>query len=124
MSVSSDHSRELLAFAIAQGKQIKDAASEADLSASRAYVIAREESFRQRVSEIRQTVLDGAVGKLNDAIGKAVDTLVAVLDADSERDRVAAAKAIIAALAPVSELGELRARLDRLEGATISRRTA
>ena len=121
MSVSSDHSRELLALAIAQGMQIKDAASEANLSASRAYVIAREESFRQRVSEIRQTVLDGAVGKLNEAVSKAVETLVAVLDADGERDRVAAAKAILSALGPISELGELRARLDRLEGSTVRR---
>ena len=121
MAITHDHSREVLAHAIAGGSMVKDAAEQAGLSASRAYVIAREESFRQRVSEIRQTVLDGAVGKLNEAVSKAVETLVAVLDADGERDRVAAAKAILSALGPISELGELRARLDRLEGTTVRR---
>ena len=56
-----------------------------------------------------------AVGKLSSAAVAAVATLVEILSSGEPRDRLAASKAILGALAPMAEFGELRARLDRLE---------
>ena len=115
MTISSDNKFELLAVAVASGQSIKDAASAMGLSKPRAYHVSSSEAFRSRVSEIRQAALDQAVGRLNEAATKAVAALVAVLDTGAPRDRIVAAKSILSLLPGLSELGEIRARLDRLE---------
>ena len=115
MTATSDNSRELLAVAVASGQAIKDAAEACGFSVSRAYHVSASDDFRRRVAEIRQQVLDGAVGRLNKAAVRAVDALVAVLESGEDKDRITAAKTVLSLLGPISELGELRARLDRLE---------
>ena len=115
MTTISDNKAELLAVAVASGQAIKDAAEDCGFSVSRAYHVSASVDFKCRVSEIRQTVLDGAVGRLNAAAARAVDALVAVLDSGEDKDRITAAKTVLSLLGPISELGELRARLDRLE---------
>jgi hypothetical protein len=115
MTATSDNSRELLAVAVASGKAIKDAAVECGLSASRAYHVSSSDEFKGRVAEIRREILDAAVGRLNEAATRAVSALVSILDTGEDKDRIVAAKAILSSLGPISELGELRSRLDRLE---------
>ena len=115
MTTISDNKAELLAVAVASGQAIKDAAEDCGYSVSRAYHVSASVEFKSRVAEIRQTVLDGAVGRLNAAAARAVDALVAVLDSGEDKDRITAAKTVLSLLGPISELGELRARLDRLE---------
>lgn len=115
MTATSDNKAELLAVAVASGQAIKEAAPACGLSVSRAYHITSTVEFRSRVAEIRQSVLDEAVGRLNAAAIRAVDALVAVLDSGEDKDRITAAKTVLSLLGPISELGELRARLDRLE---------
>lgn len=57
-----------------------------------------------------------AVGRLSSAASQAVDTLVQLLSPHNKPSvRLNAAKAILLQLGPLSELGELRARIDRLE---------
>ena len=115
MTTISDNKAELLAVAVASGQAIKDAAEDCGFSVSRAYHVSASVDFKCRVSEIRQQVLDGAVGRLNAAATRAVDALIAVLDSGEDKDRITAAKTVLSLLGPISELGELRARLDRLE---------
>lgn len=115
MTTSSDTKFEILAVAVASGQSIKNAAESMRLSKPRAYHVAGTAAFKARVSEIRQQALDEAVGKLNEAANKAVAALVSVLDAGEDRDRIVAAKAVLSLLPGLSELGEIRARLDRLE---------
>ena len=115
MTTASDNKAELLAVAVASGQAIKDAAEACGYSVSRAYHVSASVDFKCRVSEIRQQVLDGAVGRMNAAALRAVDALVAVLDSGEDKDRITAAKTVLSLLGPISELGELRARLDRLE---------
>ena len=115
MTISSDNKFELLAVAVASGQSVKDAALAMGLSKPRAYHVSSSEAFRSRVAEIRQAALDQAVGRLNEAATKAVAALVAVLDTGAPRDRIVAAKSILSLLPGLSELGEIRARLDRLE---------
>lgn len=115
MTIVSDTKFEILAVAVASGQSIKSAAESMKMSLPRAYHIAGSQLFKTRVSEIRQAALDEAVGKLNEAANKAVAALVSVLEAGEDRDRIVAAKAVLSLLPGLSELGEIRARLDRLE---------
>ncbi len=107
---------ELLAMSVASGITIAQAADHVGCSTSHAYHISADPSFQKRVSEIRSEAVTSAVGKLSSAVGKAVDTLVALLDESNDsRDRLNAAKAILVTLAPLTELGELRSRIDAIE---------
>lgn len=121
MTISSDTKFEILAVAVASGQSIKNAAESMKLSKPRAYHVAGTAAFKTRVAEIRQQALDEAVGKLNEAANKAVAALVSVLDTGEDRDRIVAAKAVLSLLPGLSELGEIRARLDRLERGQNSR---
>ena len=107
---------EALATSVAGGATIRAASGSAKCSESQAYRICSTVEFRSRVSEIRSEVTSQAVGKLTDAATKACDTFVQLLANDNEPSvRLNAAKAILANLGPMTELGELRARLDRIE---------
>ena len=107
---------ELLAVEVAGGISIKDAALKVGCSLTHAYHISSSPAFQSRVSTIRSEAVQGAVGRLSVIASQAVDTLAALLGPENDaRDRLASAKAILAALQPISELGELRKRIDALE---------
>ena len=110
---------EPLAVAVAAGNTIKHAAEIVGCSLQCAYNLSHTEQFRFRVGEIRCEITSQAIGKLTDAASLACDTLRELLDSTQRpSDRLNAAKAILANLGPLSELAELRSRLDRLEHAS------
>ena len=107
---------ELLAVAVAGGSTITAAAKTVCCSESHAYRICSEASFKSRVAAIRSDITAQAVGKLTQATTLAVNTLIELLGPASEPAiRLNASKAILATVAPMSEFGELRSRLDALE---------
>jgi hypothetical protein len=107
---------EPLAVAVASGQTIRAAADVAGCATQTAYNISASHEFRQRVSEIRTEAVTAAVGKLSDAASEAVSTLRQLLDASNDPPvRLNAAKAILAAITPMAEFGELRQRLDSIE---------
>ncbi len=107
---------ELLAVAVAGGATVKAAAESCGCSERHAYRISAQPEFRQRVSEIRAEMTSAAVGELSSAASEAVATLRELLTSANEPSvRLNAAKAILNALGPLSELSELRARLEALE---------
>jgi hypothetical protein len=107
---------ELLAGSVAIGSTVRKAAEMANCSESQAYRICSTVEFKSRVHEIRSEITEAAVGILTNAATEACSTLLALLHEDFEPAiRLNASKAILANLAAVSELGELRARLDALE---------
>ena len=110
---------ELLATAAASGSTIKSAAEACGCSERQAYRIAGSPEFRQRVSEVRSEMTSAAVGELSAAASEAVSTIRQLLGpANEPAIRLSAAKAVLTQLGPVSELAELRARLDALEAGT------
>jgi hypothetical protein len=114
--MASSGKSEALAIAIAAGSTIKAAASEVGCSERSAYRHSSSPPFRQRVSELRSEIAAATVGKLTRGAAQAADTLVELLDESNEPNtRLNASKAILANLAGVTELGELRRRLDALE---------
>ena len=107
---------ESLAMSVASGSTVRDAAKAASCSDSQAYRICSDDEFRSRVSAIRSELTAQAVGLLTQAATKAAATLVELLSEKYEPAvRLNASKAILLQLGPLTELGELRARIDKIE---------
>jgi hypothetical protein len=107
---------EALALAIATGRTVKAAAHEIGCSERSAYRYSALPRFRQRVAELRSEITAASVGVLTEGASQAAATLVSLLsEAHEPSIRLQASKAILASLAPVSELGELRSRIDAIE---------
>jgi len=88
----------------------------AGCSESSAYALSGSDEFRAEVARIRDAALTQAVGKLSDAAVKAATTLVELLGPDNEaKDRLTAARLILSNLGPVTDLGELRDRISKIE---------
>lgn len=105
-----------LAVQVAGGQSIKDGSSIVGCSIQHAYNLSVTAEFRKRVADIRSEVTAQSVGLLTTAANRAAGTLLELLDSSQQPAiRLNAAKAILASLAPVSELGELRHRLDAIE---------
>ena len=108
---------EPLAAAVAAGNTIKGSAELCGCSESCAYNLSCTAEFRSRISSIRSDITSQAVGLITQAATKAAATLVELLDPKYEPSvRMNAAKAILLQLGPLSEFGELRQRIDRIEG--------
>ena len=107
---------ELLAVAVAGGQTVKAAAESCSCSERQGYRISATPEFKSRVSAIRAEMTSQAVGELSAAASEAVATIRELLASTNEPSvRLNAAKAILNALGPMSELGELRERLAALE---------
>ena len=107
----------ILASSVAAGSSIRNAAAVAGCSESNAYTISRTPEFREQVAAIRNEAIAAAVGVLSQAASKAANTLVGLLDEEHDpKDRLAAARLILANVGPITEIGELRARIDSIEG--------
>ena len=107
---------ELLAVAVAGGQTVKAAAESCSCSERQGYRISATPEFKSRVSAIRAEMTSQAVGELSAAASEAVTTIRELLASTNEPSvRLNAAKAILNALGPLSELGELRERLAALE---------
>jgi len=111
---------ETLAMAVAAGKSIRSACEVAGCSTQTGYNISATAEFKNRVSAIRSEIVSQAVGIITDAATQAAATLQELLGPENEPSvRMNAAKAILLQLGPLSELSELRERIDRLEGSKL-----
>lgn len=107
---------ELLAVQVAGGVTVKAASESCGCSERQGYRVSSTLEFRSRVAEIRSEMTTAAVGILTESCTKAAQTLADMLgDHHEPKDRLAAARLILANVGPLAEHSELRARLDRLE---------
>jgi hypothetical protein len=107
---------EPLAIHVAGGSSIKTSAEIVGCSLQTAYNTSATAEFRQRVSAIRSEVASSTVGTLTLAASEAASTLRSLLgESNAPAVRLNACKAVLASLSAISELGELRARIDALE---------
>ncbi|MDQ3917404.1 MAG: hypothetical protein M3348_02930 [Acidobacteriota bacterium] len=102
-------------IAYASGTSLRDAARKAGISESTAYRRLKDPAFRRRVSEIRTSFLNEAVGHLTKLANKAVLRLETLLDARSESIRLNAACAILKLGPQLREQTELEERITALE---------
>lgn len=114
--MATDGKFQALATLIASGRTISSAATELGISRRTAYRNAKKDSFQSRVAAIRDEITSAAVGTLSQAASQAAATLSGLLHEDFEPQiRLNAAKAILASLTPLVELGEIRQRVAKLE---------
>ena len=103
----------ILAAAVACGQSLRAAAETAGCGDRTAYRLAAMPEFRAEVSRLRAAALDRAVGEISSGAVKAVRKLIELLDDPPQA--LPSAKAILQHVGGLSELGELRQRLDALE---------
>jgi hypothetical protein len=102
-----------LAMLVASGRTVKEAAEELSIPERTAYRWHGLPEFRQSVGQLRSAALDASVGEITSATSLAVRKLIELLD--DPQHCLQAAKSILNGVAPLSELGELRQRLEALE---------
>ncbi len=111
---------EPLCASVASGHSIKESALLCGCSTQTAYNLSALDEFRSRVAAIRSEITAEAVGVITHAATLAARTLVELLGKENEPSvRMNAAKALLLQIGPITELGELRARIDRIEGSKL-----
>ena len=112
-TANSGEKWQALALLVAGGASIKNAADELGIPERTAYRYAGLREFRQCVGRLRSAALDASVGAITSASTRAVEKLVELLD--DPQYGLQAAKALLTNVTSLSDLGELRGRLDSLE---------
>jgi hypothetical protein len=92
-----------LATLLAQGRGVKDAATEIGVGERTAHRWLEDPRFRVHISELRSRMLDATLGRLTDSATKAVDKLVDLLDAGRLSVQVRAALGILDAMMQIRE---------------------
>ena len=85
----------MLVVALASGATVKEAAQQAGVSERTAWRRLADAGFKRCVVEAKAELVTRAVAKLSDGATKAVDTLLAVMDGEDPRARIAAARAVL-----------------------------
>jgi HEAT repeat protein len=104
-----------LALELASGKTITEAAQLASVSERTAHRRLDDSSFRGRLKTLRAPMVDHATGRLANHSTRAVDTLAALLTAESETVRLGAARAIVELGTKLREATEFEQRISELE---------
>jgi hypothetical protein len=104
-----------LAAALAAGRTLREAAEAVGVSERTATRRAAEPGFRRRVTELRAAMVQGALGRLSDAMAEAADTLRRLLRAKRESARLGAARAIYEIGCKLRETVDLEERIAALE---------
>lgn len=108
---------EVLAAEIAAGVPIRQAAAKVSCCESTAYRMAATTEFKTRVSELRSSAMDLALGQLSEASSQAVATMVELLESDDDSVRLRASTAILDRFSKISEQIDLRTRIEEVEKA-------
>lgn len=77
----------------------------------------KQPDFREAYAEARDQTMDQAITRLQQAISKAIDTLIAIMGSDLAKDaaRVTAARTILDMAFKAYELEQIAERLTKLE---------
>lgn len=107
----------LLVASLLEQPTISKAAKAAGLSERTAFRRLGSEDFRKLYDDERSKIITAATGRLQAAIGRAVDTLAEVLDSAEAPStaRISAARAILEYGIKYGELVDVTRRVDRLE---------
>jgi hypothetical protein len=106
---------EVLALALASGEDLVAAAKMANISERTARRRAADPAFRCRVDELRQAIVEEALGKLTANATKAADTFSVLLSDPNSQVKLAAARAILDYRSRLRADGELLNKVNELE---------
>jgi hypothetical protein len=116
--MATTHSRrgdELLLGALAAGSPVEEAARAAGVSVRTAYRRLASPGFRSRLASARDELISAALGELVGCAAEAVATLRRLLQAEDERVRLTAARAILEQLLRLRETLTFAQRIASLE---------
>ncbi|MCC7425043.1 MAG: hypothetical protein IT428_32640 [Planctomycetaceae bacterium] len=102
---------------LAGGKTVAEAAAVAGIGERTVYRRLNDPAFRKCLSDARSAFVEQALAKLAGASGRAVATLVTLLDAEADSIKLGAARSILDAGLKLREAVELEDRIRRLEQA-------
>ena len=102
-------------LALLQGPTIADAAKAVRVGETTLHRWLKEPAFREALKAARREVMEAALGRLQGAVTKAVDTLERNLSCGNPSTEVRAALGILDQAVKVSELMDLEERLAKLE---------
>ncbi len=108
--------RDAAALALARGCSHTEAATLAGCHRTSITRWQREPDFREQVAAHRREVLTQATSRLGDRVVKAIDTLTALLESETEGVKLQAARALLHTLLPLNLQANIEARLLALEG--------
>jgi hypothetical protein len=108
--------QEVVAACLAAGQTMAATARECRVGVTTIWVWKKQPPFRERLAELRQELVDCAVGRLADMMaGKAADALAKLLRAKSEGVRLDSVKAVYELFVNVTNAADLKARIEQLE---------
>ena len=113
-----------LLMLLAAGRNVKEAAGEVGVSEATAFRRLRDAGFVRQLSLARSALWDAALGSLSNASLRAVATLVALLDSESDSVKLAAAKCVLDLGTKLRESCDFDTRLAILEEARDERATS
>jgi phage terminase small subunit len=106
---------DMLVQALAVGESITEAARRSGYSERTVRRWLHKPKFARKVSRTRATMIDGAAGRMADAMTDAAGTLRELLKAESESVRLSAAKSILELGSKLREATEIEERLAAVE---------
>jgi hypothetical protein len=111
--------QDAVAACLASGRTIAATARECRVSTVTIWEWKKQEAFRARVAELRELLIDRAVGRLAEMMaGKAAETLEKLLLAKSDHIRLESVRTIFETFIDVKNAAELKARIEALEQST------
>lgn len=109
--------QDALACLLAAGSSVKAAAKKSNICHRTAYLWLAKPGFRGRVTEIRQEMLDHAIGGLSALAGSATYVLGKLLADESAAIRLRAATTVLDNVVKLRTFAELEARIVAIEQA-------
>jgi len=107
--------RSLLALELAAGNTVAEAAATVGVSERTVYRQLKKTDFREKVRQLKDTILDGATSRMGHRMNKAVDTLYTMLDDENSSIRIRASRAIIGLGLKMRDAVDTNERLNEVE---------
>jgi transposase len=111
---ATERKKAVFEAALMEGLSVKDAGARAGIKESTCYRYLNEGS-RERVNQATAEAVEAAARQLSAKMSRAADTLIDLLDADSDTARLGAAREIFDTTAKLREQSDLEARVIALE---------
>jgi|SRR5450631_88895 hypothetical protein len=111
-----------LALALARGKTLAAAATEAGVCARTASRKLEDPTFRRRVADLQGEMVGRALGKMADGMASAASTLRKLLKAENESVRLGACRALLELGVKLRESVEQEQRLAEIEARIASQK--
>jgi predicted ArsR family transcriptional regulator len=107
--------RSLLAWALASGQSIAQAAEQFGVSRRTVERHLARPEFRRRVTQLRAELIASALGRMADNMTRAADTIAALLDSDEQHIRLRAGRAMLSLGLRLRDSVEIADRIQHLE---------